>query len=775
MKYQIKVKSCARALIALTVSFFAGSIAFGLEKPTPEQLRQYRADGTWAQRLADARSFGNHLADTDLIERMKYNTQRQILISEGVSPESIDEILAPPPAWRGMPTKGDVKVLILLIAFADMAPIAADTQTAVESKIFGSGSGGYPYESLTNYYQRSSYNQLELEGDVLGWYTTEYPRSSVVQTTTGRENLIKEALTYYDSQGIDFSDYDNDCNGEIDYFAVIWTGTHGAWASFWWGYQTSFNDQTFTLDGESFGKYSWQWESDSYPSGSFAPKVLIHETGHALGLPDYYDYDDSVGPRGGVGDLDMMDANRGDHNCFSKYLLEWITPTVISGGADSYTLHSSGSSPDAVLIMPGATEDTLFDEFYMVQSRFREMNDTDPLYAFGGLLIWHVDARLNGGGTDYLYNNSYTEHKLLRLMEADGLEQIEQGGNAGIGDYYVSGTSLGNKTFPNSHRYDGSSTGILIDNVLNGTLQTSFNAAINLGLSKFLDFDGDEKSDIGVFRPDAGLWYVLSSKVPGSYTTTNLGTVGDLIASADFDGDSKTDIAVWRPSTGTWHVKSSIPPWPYGITQWGLSSDIPVPADFDGDGLDDIAVWRPESGTWFVLPSGNPGSYTATQWGLPSDIPVPGDYDGDGNADIAVWRPDIGTWYVLTSSIPDSYTSTQWGLPSDIPVPGNYDADAKTDIAVWRPEEGIWYILTSSVEGSYETEIWGTAGDVPVSGDYDSDGLADIAVWRPGEGIWYILLSGSEGTYTTTYWGMEGDVTVSALSGILQGISSDPD
>jgi M6 family metalloprotease-like protein len=765
MKYQTEVKSCARVLIALAYSLFAGSIAICLEKPTPEQILQYRADGTWEQRLADARSFGNHLADPDLIERMKYNTQRQVLTSEGISPESIDQILAPPPAWRGMPTKGNVKVLILLIAFADMAPIAGDTQPAVLSKIFGTPGSGYPYDSLTNYYLRSSYNQLTFQGDVLGWYTTAYNRSSVVETTTGRENLIKEALNYYNSLGTDFSQYDNDGNGTIDYFAVIWTGAHGAWASFWWGYQTSFGDQSFTLDGKRFGKYSWQWESYSYPSGSFTPLVLIHETGHALGLPDYYDYDSSIGPKGGVGGLDMMDANYGDHNCFSKYLLEWITPTVISGGAGSRTLHSSGSSTDALLIMPGATGATLFDEFFMIQSRFKEVNDTS--YPANGLLIWHVDSRLDG--TNYLYNNSYTAHKLLRLMEADGFEQIEQGGSANAGDYYVAGKSLGNNTVPNSHRYDGTSTGILIDNVLNGTLQTSFSAAVNLGLTKFLDFDGDQKSDVGVFRPGEGLWYVLSSKIPGTYTTTQWGLVDDVVVPADYDGDSKTDIAVWRPDSGTWFVLPSGNLGSYTATQWGISSDIPIPADFDGDGRDDIAVWRPDSGTWFVLPSGDPDSYTVTQWGIFSDTPVPGDYDGDGKADAAVWRPDSGTWFVLPSGDPDSFTATQWGLPSDIPVPGNYDGDTKADIAVWRPDTGAWYILTSAAPGEYEMEIWGTEGDIPASGDYDSDGLADIAVWRPSNGVWYILLSGSQGTYTATQWGMEGDATISALTDILQG------
>jgi M6 family metalloprotease-like protein len=57
-----------------------------------------------------------------------------------------------------------------------------------------------------------------------------------------------------------------------------------------------------------------------------------------LGLPDYYDYDDTTGPKGGVGGWDMMDYNGGDHNAFSKYLLGWIDPLVIRSGTQKIIL-----------------------------------------------------------------------------------------------------------------------------------------------------------------------------------------------------------------------------------------------------------------------------------------------------------------------------------------------------------------------------------------------------------------------------------------------------
>jgi uncharacterized delta-60 repeat protein len=274
---------------------------------------------------------------------------------------------------------------------------------------------------------------------------------------------------------------------------------------------------------------------------------------------------------------------------------------------------------------------------------------------------------------------------------------------------------------------------------------------------RLYDFNGTMTTDLAVYRPgtggESGVWYNLHT---GYWTP--FGIEGDIITPADYNDDGYTDIAVFRPSNGTWYITTNLynSALAYYAVQWGADGDIPAAADYDGDGRADLAVFRPSNSTWYISESQS-GLSRFTQWGASGDKPVVGDFDGDGKADIAVFRPSNGTWYVLASST-GQLLAVQLGTNGDIPVQADYNGDTRTDIAVFRPSTGVWYISTDpgTDPGAF---FFGANGDIPVPGDYFGDGKADIAVWRPSNRVWYIRNS-SNGSVTGTQWGASTDIPV---------------
>ena len=78
-----------------------------------------------------------------------------------------------------------------------------------------------------------------------------------------------------------------------------------------------------------------------------------------------------------------------------------------------------------------------------------------------------------------------------------------------------------------------------------------------------------------------------------------------IVEGSDFDGDGTSDLVVWRPSDGVWYVLTSSSGFSSSFTlRWGIGGDIPIGgSDFDGDGTSDLVVWRPSDGVWYVLTS----------------------------------------------------------------------------------------------------------------------------------------------------------------------------
>ena len=265
------------------------------------------------------------------------------------------------------------------------------------------------------------------------------------------------------------------------------------------------------------------------------------------------------------------------------------------------------------------------------------------------------------------------------------------------------------------------------------------------------DFDGDNKTDLSIFRPSLGEWWYLKSSNVGN-AAFQFGSSSDKLVPADFTGDGKTDIAFFRPSTGFWFVLRSEDNSFFSFP-FGTNGDVPAPADFDGDGKADPAVFRPSTQTWFI--SFSSGGTSIQQFGISGDVPVVADYDGDSKADIAIYRPSSGEWWLNRSSA--GATAFQFGNSADKPVQGDYTGDGKTDVAFFRPSTNEWFVLRSE-NASFYSAPFGASGDVASPGDYDADGKSDFAIFRPSSNMWFVQRSGA-GTLIQTF-GINGDKPV---------------
>ncbi len=142
-------------------------------------------------------------------------------------------------------------------------------------------------------------------------------------------------------------------------------------------------------------------------------RVLLHETGHQLGLEDYYDpmpYKDQD-TFDALGMFDMQASNFGDWNSYSRFACGWLDPYVADGSREEMTLKLGCSSevPDALLI-PTASgwNKTAFDEYILIdvmapyaangydwQLLSNEVQtDPDDPRMQGGVRVCHVDGRL---------------------------------------------------------------------------------------------------------------------------------------------------------------------------------------------------------------------------------------------------------------------------------------------------------------------------------------------------------------------------------------------
>jgi M6 family metalloprotease-like protein len=348
-----------------------------------------------------------------------------------------------------IPSLGTPKVLVVPVEFPDVRFSNPSTVTANIQTAFN-GQSTSSFESLNSFYKTSSFDQLDLTGQVLQPFLTAN-NSSYYQNLSnfsGNTAIINEIMAAYNST-IDFKDYDYNNDGRLDGIFMIYSRQNGTWGTFWWAYLSSYQGST-RYDGVIPTSYVWMPYNFVLVNNVIESKTFIHETGHMLGLEDYYDYNegDGSGNEYGLGGADMMDYSLGDHNPWSKMILGWIQPRVVTESM-SVELLPYITTGEA-LIITDKWNGTLFDEYIIAMYFTNEGFYKDIDFYFDsqpGLVLYHVDARLGPTAkvnsaypsTPFINNNTDTPNKLIKYIEADGNNSLISTGYVWAADVYRPG------------------------------------------------------------------------------------------------------------------------------------------------------------------------------------------------------------------------------------------------------------------------------------------------------------------------------------------------
>jgi hypothetical protein len=221
------------------------------------------------------------------------------------------------------------------------------------------------------------------------------------------------------------------------------------------------------------------------------------------------------------------------------------------------------------------------------------------------------------------------------------------------------------------------------------------------------DWDGDDKTDVGVFRRKLHGKFLQASDAGTARLRFGQGVDQPLVG--NWDGDRTEDVGVRNAYTQTFRLRTAT--GSVRSVTFGHADDIGVVGDWNGDSITDVGVWRPSAST-FLLRSKD-ARYTTSRLGTSGSLPVTGDWNGDGTTDIAVFNNGVWTLRTDGPRIDPQSTTVRFGAPGDLPVSGDWNADGATDLAVWSPHSATFTLRKapplSTGPGRLVTKVFGAA------------------------------------------------------------------
>ena len=285
---------------------------------------------------------------------------------------------------------------------------------------------GGTYNSARQYFISQSDGQYQPVFDVVGPVTVSknvayYGENDSDDNDMYPCDLIVEACKLADSQfNVDFTQYDNDHDGYVDFVYVIYAGKGeadgGAANTIWphnWSVQSgvyyksgcSFSKSETMVDGLYIDNYACSGELNGRTGKRNSIGTICHEFGHVLGLPDFYDTQYSTNYKQGYtpNEWDIMDGGGyngpdEDGTCppnyspWEKAFFGWIKPVNLGATAQSLTLKANGTEGYVayqVNALGTYQSPTTSGQCYYIENR--QQQGWDSYVPGHGMLVWAVN------------------------------------------------------------------------------------------------------------------------------------------------------------------------------------------------------------------------------------------------------------------------------------------------------------------------------------------------------------------------------------------------
>ncbi len=382
-----------------------------------------------------------------------YNPETLSFYNGAPMPNFIEE-----PAELGKhPSKGTNDYIVIMMHANDEP--ATFTANDFDELLFSVGS--VPTGSFREFYLEVSYGQFEPVGDIYGWYMADHEYNYYTEGNYGFDGgareFVHEAIDKAEADGVNFADYDNDNDGEVDGVIIIHQGKGGEGGdpNDFWSHR-GWCDREY--DGVIIQNYSINPELQT-PTQMESIGVFCHEFGHQLGLPDLYDTDYSGDDNCGKwGLMDSGSYNRGGTQTnpagsvpahlmgWCRAQLGWVTPVEITGQGAITECNPIQETNDTSIYK--ITFAHTPDEYFLLENRW---NDADCMFDKRG------SAYSSGIIISHCYDNgsSSSEYRYCKLVDS----------SPDINGYrdspYYQGKQLTLNTDPNSDGYFHE-TGIIV-------------------------------------------------------------------------------------------------------------------------------------------------------------------------------------------------------------------------------------------------------------------------------------------------------------------------